>query len=145
MTKEEIITQMKFHRAEYEKLRDEWGKFTREDELKRHHDEQTQLLTLFKEKLKYYAEGEDGIKEIDWAEVEKLITTSWNGQDGHALCWDEHGTCGIAVSYPGGGGFQAMFEDELDMKRHAERQSRIRMLRKSNASTKTKAAGQESS
>jgi hypothetical protein len=129
LTKEELVSAMRHHRSEYEKLTSQWKKFVFQEELTKHFEEQKATLAKFKERYNFYmtqlSKDSDELKPIDWEEVEKLITTNWDGEDGYCLSHDEMGVGGLGYSYYGGGGFSGMVKDQaelnliLDLKAHA--------------------------
>ena len=126
LTKEEVMKQMKHHRSEYERLSSEFRKFDFEDSVKRHNSMQKNLLEKFKSKYKFYVtlDDEKKVRSIDWEEIEKLITNSYDHakQEGYLLGYDDTGMPGIFVTYYGGGGSEGFVEEESDIRKYHERE-----------------------
>ena len=135
MTKEELVSKMRFHRSEYEKLSDEWKVFQQEENLKRHFDKQKSRLETYKAQYKFYVQPDGAMREIDWDEVEKLLA-SWDGKEGYVLGFDEHGTCGLACLLQSNESFSAMVEDETEAARLVARYERIQSYKEKRGGTK---------
>jgi hypothetical protein len=139
-SKAEIMRQMKHHSGEYQRLAQEYRKLDYEDQLREYNEEQARLLNLFRTKYKYYANSSaEEPKEIDWAEIEKLITSGDNMREGYGLCYDSTGTPGLGVSYYGGGAFSPMVEDLDDIRKYEEREEQRREYEKRSKNAKNQA------
>jgi len=130
LTKEEVLKQMKHHRSEFERLGVEFKKFDFEESVKRHKEKQKAMLELFKSKYRFYVTMSDDnkVRTVDWDEVEKLITNSfdYSKQEGYALGYDDTGMPGVFVTYYGGGGSEGLVEEESDIRKYHEREEQRR-------------------
>jgi hypothetical protein len=121
MTKQELLDQMRTHQTAYSKFAAELKEINLQEDKDSFLKRQLERLEQYRAKYKFYADPKTGeTKEIDWVEVEKLISTNetiW------ALGFDSQGMCGLAHQLNDRqGGFQAMVEDEVEAKRYSERE-----------------------
>lgn len=124
-TKSEVLSSMRFHQAEYAKHAADYKAIQAQEDYERFTKRQVDRLEEFKSKYKFYADEKTGeVKEIDWVDVEKLVTTSFSSypNSGYALGYNETGMPGFVMRYGTNSGFHAMVEEEADGRKFAERE-----------------------
>lgn len=124
MTKSELISKMREHQQEYAKYAAELKALSAAEEQKAYQDRQLARLEEYKAKYNFFVEEDGSVKQIDWAEIETLIKTSFDKVTGYALGFDQTGMEGLAYNTGNGGTFSPMVEDEVEAKRFTAREKR---------------------
>lgn len=126
MTKSELISKMKEHQQEYAKYASELKALSAAEEQKVYQERQLARLEEYKSKYTLFVKEDGSLKEIDWAEIETLVKTSFNQSTGYALGFDQTGMEGLACDYGNGSVFSPMVEDEVEADRFISREKRRR-------------------
>ena len=128
LSKSDLLSEMRKHQVAYAKYASELKKITAEEEQTAMSERQYKRLAGYKLKYKFYAKEDGSTKEIDWVEVEKLITTSLANIDPstpeYGLGFSQDGYEGLGCSLNGSTIFYPMVEDEIECKRYAARETR---------------------
>ena len=124
MTKEEILTQMKVHQAEYSKLNEEYKVLKAADEKETHFKKQQGRLELFKSKYNFFAHEDGKVEPINWETVATNLAGTTSMEEGYILGWDETGMPGMGHAAYNGGTFLAMVEEEGDVRKYLEREAK---------------------
>lgn len=128
-TKSEILTEMRELQQSYARAAAKLKEFSFAEDKAIYEKRQLERLEQYKAKYKFYVEADGTAKEIDWVEVEKLITTSFGSYgdskgQGYGLGSDSDGMEGLGHDNGNGGSFSAMVEEEADARKLTERLKR---------------------
>ena len=124
LSKTELLSKMREHQQQYAAYAAELKKLTAEEEHKLMQERQLSRLEEYKNKYTLYVQEDGSTKTIDWEEVEKLITSSFESDAGYALGFDQTGTEGLGRNYGNLSSFTPMVEDEVEARRYVEREKR---------------------
>ena len=121
-TKQDLIDQMRTLQQQYAALAEQLKAIKVEEEREGKKARQLALLESFKTKYKFWAKLES--PEIDWAEVDKLINTSFGQPHVYMVTYDSSGMPGLLLVVDGSPyEFQPMVEEESDIRKYNEREA----------------------